>query len=113
MGTFLCYARAVDLTMFPSLGFISTQKANPTKRTLVRIKNSLTIPPTILTPSPPLVPDVPQYSNPHLPMLDAVEIPIPDVEVESSYSEEAYEEDPSLTETQTQPKRINNVHPDQ
>ena len=38
IGTFLYYARAVDLTMLPALGSIATQQAQPTHRTLAKVK---------------------------------------------------------------------------
>ena len=46
-------------------------------------------------------------------MPDAAEVPTPDVDIDSSSSEEPYKEDPVLMETQTQQKRTNNVHLDQ
>jgi hypothetical protein len=38
---FLYYARCVDSTMLTALGSISTQQANPTKNTMIKIKQSL------------------------------------------------------------------------
>ena len=38
IGTFLYYARAVDLTMLPALSSIATQQANPTQRTLEKVR---------------------------------------------------------------------------
>ena len=40
-GTFLYYARAVDTTMLPSLGYIATQQASPTKNTMKKVKHFL------------------------------------------------------------------------
>ena len=41
VGTFLYYARAVDCTMLPALSTIATQQANPTERTLAKVKQFL------------------------------------------------------------------------
>jgi len=41
VGTFLYYARAVDLTMLPALGSIATQQANPTEQTLAKVEQFL------------------------------------------------------------------------
>ena len=52
-GTFLYYARAVDSTMIPSLGYISSQHANPTEQTMQRemqpLDYSATHPDVIIT----------------------------------------------------------------
>ena len=52
-GTFLYYARAVDLTMLTALGSIATQQANPTEHTMQKVKQFLdyaaTHPDTIIT----------------------------------------------------------------
>ena len=40
-GTFLYYARAVDLTMLTALGSIATQQDNPTERTMQKVKQFL------------------------------------------------------------------------
>ena len=40
-GTFLFYARAVDPTMLVALGSIATEQANPTKRTMEKVKQFL------------------------------------------------------------------------
>ena len=41
VGTFLYYARTIDCTMLPALGSIATQQANPTERTLAKVKQFL------------------------------------------------------------------------
>jgi hypothetical protein len=52
-GTFLYYAQCVDSTMLTALGSIATQQANPTKNTMIKIKQFLdyafTHPHTIVT----------------------------------------------------------------
>ena len=40
-GTFLYYDRAVDATMLPALGYIVSQQANPTDRTMQKSKQLL------------------------------------------------------------------------
>jgi hypothetical protein len=40
-GTFLYYARCVDSTMLTALGSIATQQANPTKNTMIKVKQFL------------------------------------------------------------------------
>ena len=40
-GTFLYYVRAVDITMFTALGSIATKQANPTERTMQKVKQFL------------------------------------------------------------------------
>jgi hypothetical protein len=40
-GTFLYYARCVDSTMLTALGSIPTQQANPTKNTMIKVKQFL------------------------------------------------------------------------
>ena len=37
-GTFLCYSQVVDATMLPALGYIASQQANPTERTMQKSK---------------------------------------------------------------------------
>jgi hypothetical protein len=41
VGTFLYYAQCVDSTMLTALGSIATQQANPTKNTMVKVKQFL------------------------------------------------------------------------
>ena len=52
-GTFLYYARAIDATMIPALGFLATQQSAPTENTMTLVKNFLdyaaTHPDTIIT----------------------------------------------------------------
>jgi hypothetical protein len=41
VGTFLYYARCVDRTMLTALGSVVTQQANPTKNTMIKVKQFL------------------------------------------------------------------------
>ncbi len=41
LGTFLYYARCVDSTMLTALGSIATQQTNPTKNTMIKVKQYL------------------------------------------------------------------------
>jgi hypothetical protein len=41
VGTFLYYAQCVDSTMLSALGSIATQQANPTKNTMIKVKQFL------------------------------------------------------------------------
>jgi hypothetical protein len=41
VGTFLYYARCIDSTMFTALGSIAIQQANPTKNTMIKVKQFL------------------------------------------------------------------------
>ena len=40
-GTFLYYARAVNATMLPALGYTATQQASPTENTMKKVKHFL------------------------------------------------------------------------
>jgi hypothetical protein len=41
VGTFLYYAQCVDSTMLTALGSIATQQANPTRNTMIKVKQFL------------------------------------------------------------------------
>ena len=41
VGTFLYYARALDVTMLPALESLATQQASPTENTMTKVKQFL------------------------------------------------------------------------
>ncbi len=46
VGVFLYYAQCVNSTMLTALGSIATQQANPTKNTMIKVKQFLDYAPT-------------------------------------------------------------------